>query len=47
MARKAAALHTRLEVLPVDLSHMAVNRDLGLRSPYTRQVDAFIESVLR
>jgi len=47
MARKAAGLHTRMEVLPADLSHMAVNRDLGLPGAYTRQVGAFIESVLR
>ena len=30
-----------------DLSHMAINRELGLPGAYTEQVDAFIERVDR
>jgi arylformamidase len=47
MANEAARFRTRIDVLPADLSHMAVNRDLGLPGAYTRQVDAFMEGLLR
>lgn len=33
-------------VLSVSLRHMAINRTLGLESDYTRQVDAFINSIV-
>lgn len=46
MANEATRLRTRMEVLPAALSHMAVNRDLGVPGAYTRQVDAFMESLL-
>lgn len=44
-ARAADALGTRVEVLPVALSHKGVNHALGLPSPYTAQVDAFLARV--
>ena len=47
MAQKAARLGVRMDVLPAGLSHMAVNRDLGLPGLYTRQVGAFIEGLVR
>lgn len=44
-ARKAEGLGTRVEVMEQDLSHMAINRELGLPGTYTRQVDAFIADI--
>ncbi len=44
-ARKAAGLGTRVEVMEQDLSHMAINRELGLPGAYTPQVDAFIVDI--
>lgn len=43
--RKAAELDVRVEVLPQDLSHMQVNRELGAPSEYTEKVAAFLRSV--
>lgn len=45
-ARKASTSGTRVEVMEQDLSHMAINRELGLPGDYTRQVDAFIERII-
>lgn len=39
---KATALGMRAQVLPEDLSHAEINGDLGLASPYTASVDAFM-----
>ncbi|MBS0445546.1 MAG: alpha/beta hydrolase [Proteobacteria bacterium] len=44
-AAKVSALGGRAVVLPVDLTHMQLNDQLGLRGRYTEAVDAFIESV--
>lgn len=46
-SRKATSLGVRVEVMEQDLSHMAINRELGLPGAYTEQVDAFIERVDR
>lgn len=43
--RKAATLGVRVDVLPQDLSHMQVNRELGLPSAYTETVAAFLRSI--
>ena len=45
MARQAQALGGRAEVLPQDLSHGEINAQLGLESPYTRAVEAFMGSL--
>jgi arylformamidase len=47
LARKAAKLGVRVDVLPQDLSHMQVNRALGQASPYTEAVDGFFRSLLQ
>lgn len=44
-ARKAAALGLRVDVLPQDLSHMQINRELGSPSAYTEKVDEFLRSL--
>jgi arylformamidase len=46
-ADKARQLGGRIEVLPVDLTHRAINETLGEESAYTRAVDGFIASLLR
>lgn len=46
-ARAAAAVGTTVEVMPVDLSHAGANRDLGLPSRFTSDVDAFMARVVR
>jgi arylformamidase len=46
-ADKSRQLGGRIEVLPVDLSHRAINETLGEESAYTRSVDGFIASLLR
>lgn len=43
--RKAAAKGVRVEVLPQDLSHMQVNRELGAPSEYTEKVAAFLRAI--
>lgn len=45
-ADKAAALGTRMQVLPLDLSHREINETLGQDNAYTRAVDDFLRSVL-
>ena len=42
---KAEALGVRVQVLPVDLSHAQVNRELGTVSTYTEAVDGFLRSL--
>lgn len=44
-AQRARALGGRAEVLPVALSHGAINADLGQPSAYTDAVDRFLASV--
>jgi acetyl esterase/lipase len=44
-AAKATRLGSRSEVLPVDLSHMAINHDLGLPGAYTDGVETFMRSI--
>ncbi|HJR72538.1 MAG TPA: alpha/beta hydrolase [Luteimonas sp.] len=43
--RKASALGVRVDVLPQDLSHMQVNRELGSPSAYTEKVAEFLRSL--
>lgn len=45
-AAKAQQLGVRAEVLAEDLSHGAINSQLGLDSAYTQQVEAFLFSLL-
>lgn len=47
MAEKAKSLGVAMEVLPEDLSHGEVNRELGLPSDYTNAVDAFVRRQLQ
>lgn len=47
MAEKAKTLGVAMEVLPEDLSHGEVNRNLGLPSGYTNTVDAFVQRHLQ
>lgn len=42
---KASAFGARSRVLPVDLSHREINRDLGVSSPYTGDVESFMRSL--
>jgi acetyl esterase/lipase len=44
MKKKGNSLGVTIDVLPEDLSHREVNRDLGLPSRYTEAVDAFVRS---
>lgn len=46
LARKAAELDVRVDVLPQDLSHAEINRTLGQASDYTERVNAFIEGLM-
>lgn len=43
--RQAATLGVRVEVLPQDLSHMQINRELGAPSEYTEKVAAFLRAI--
>ncbi len=45
LARHVHGLGGRAEVLPQDLSHGEINAHLGLESPYTRAVEAFMGSL--
>ena len=45
LARHVHGLGGRAEVLPQDLSHGEINAQLGLESPYTRAVEAFMGSL--
>jgi len=47
MVDKAKTRGVPMEVLPEDLSHGDVNRDLGLPSGYTNTVDAFVRKQLQ
>ena len=47
MAEKAKTLGVKMDVLPQDLSHGEVNRELGSPSAYTKTVDAFVRSQLQ
>ena len=47
MVENAKALGVPMDVLPEDLSHGEVNRDLGLPSDYTQAVDAFMRRHIR
>ncbi len=42
---KASSLGARSSILPVDLSHKKINRDLGLPSAYTDSVESFMRSL--
>ncbi len=44
-ATKAGALSVKATVLPQDLTHAEVNRNLGLPGPYTDAVDAFLRGL--
>lgn len=47
MQAKAAGLGVAIEVLPQDLSHMAINRSLGEASAYTTAVDRWLQPRMR
>ena len=47
LAGKAKALGVAMDVLPEDLSHGEVNRNLGLPSAYTEAVDTFVRRQLQ
>ena len=47
MVEKARSLGVAMDVLPEDLSHVEVNRELGLPSTYTEAVDAFVRRQLQ
>jgi acetyl esterase/lipase len=47
MVERAKTLGVAMAVLPQDLSHAEVNRELGLPSEYTKAVDAFVRRYLR
>ena len=47
MVEKAKTLDVAMAVLPQDLSHAEVNRELGLPSDYTKAVDAFVQQQMR
>ncbi len=47
MRSKAAGLGVAIEVLPQDLSHGEINRDLGLPSAYTAAVDRWLAPRMR
>lgn len=44
-ASRASQLGARAQVLPEDLSHMQINKELGLPGAYTGGVDAFIATL--
>lgn len=47
LAERARDLHVPVQVLPEDLSHMQINRELGAPSDYTSAVDRFIAEAVR
>ncbi len=47
LARRAQDLRVPAQVLPEDLSHMQINRELGAPSDYTSAVDRFIAEAVR
>jgi len=44
-AAKVQALHGRATVVPEDMTHAEINRQLGVPSDYTAKVDAFLTSL--
>ncbi|MNW19828.1 hypothetical protein D3C71_2199780 [compost metagenome] len=46
LSRRAAGFGVAIEVLPEDLSHMQINRELGEPSAYTAAVDNYIDRLL-
>ncbi|MBL4584443.1 MAG: alpha/beta hydrolase [Pseudomonadales bacterium] len=44
-ATKARALGINAKILPVDMTHWAVNRGLGKKSDYTKEVESFMRSL--
>lgn len=44
-ARKATSLGVAMQVLPEDLDHGEINRDLGAPSAYTEQVGAYVDAL--
>ncbi|OUL31513.1 esterase [Nostoc sp. RF31YmG] len=46
LSRRAAELGVPVEVLPEDLSHMQINRELGAASSYTAAVDRYIDGLV-
>lgn len=46
-ARKGASLGVAMQVLPEDLDHGEINRDLGAPSAYTDQVGAYVDALAR
>lgn len=46
LSRRAAGFGVAIEVLPEDLSHMQINRELGEPSGYTAAVDNYIDRLL-
>lgn len=47
LSQKGRALGVRIDVLPEDLSHLEINRDLGESSDYTASVDRFLSAIVR
>lgn len=46
LAKKAAQLSVRMEILPEPMSHKEINRELGAPSAYTEAVAGFIGSLI-
>ncbi|MCB1567916.1 MAG: hypothetical protein KDI69_03735 [Xanthomonadales bacterium] len=46
LAAKAEKLGVPMSVLPEDLSHAEINKDLGKTSAYTRAVDGFVRRAM-
>ena len=44
-AEKAAKLGSKIEILPMDLTHGEINKQLGLPSAYATPVDDFMRSL--
>ena len=45
LSSKAAKLGVRVVVLPVDMKHGEINKELGLPSDYTNTVESFMRSL--
>ncbi len=46
LSQRAATLGVAIDVLPEDLSHMQINRELGEASAYTAAVDRYLDTLL-
>lgn len=44
-AAHASQLNVRVQVLPQDMSHSEINKELGLGTPYTQAVESFMSSL--